>query len=244
MTRCAPAIPADDAIPPASKHNVLPHSHPHLSNPHHPPARALLPLRIHPRPGLHSPQNPLVLQLRQQRQQPQVRPRRAQHGQGDGQEHVGLGDARAARDFRDGDGAVRAPGQVAQAVGGEGGEDEGHVVRLVAVARRAPALGEDEQREFVVGRLGEDGLPDPLGEDAGGVDGGGVLEGGGRAAVVVAGFDDGVDEGRAAGVGGFEVCDEGIDGLADAGVGRQHGVYAAGGHVQAFVLSEGTGLTP
>lgn len=71
-----------------------------------------------------------------------------------------------------------------------------------------------------------------------------MLLGRGRAAVVVAGLDGGVDEGPAAVVCGFVVGDEGVDGGADAGVGAEDRVDAAGGFVQAFVLPGGTGPAP
>lgn len=49
--------------------------------------------------------------------------------------------------------------------------------------------------------------------------------------MVLAGFYDGVDEGEAVVVGGFVVVYEGVDGFADAGVGGEDCVYAAGGLV-------------
>ena len=81
-------------------------------------------------------------------------------------------------------------------------------------------------------------------EDFGRVDCGFVLRGCEFAAVILACFDYGIDEWQTAIACGFKVCDEGIDGFADAGVGGEDCVDTASGLVQAFVLSSGTGSTP
>lgn len=103
-------------------------------------------------------------------------------------------------------------------------------------------MGEDEEGGGAGG--GKEGGEDPGFEYLRGGEGVGVLGGCEVAAVGVAGLHDGVDEWAAAGVGGLVVGYEGVDGVADAVVGGEHGVDAAGCFVQALALARGTGLAP
>ena len=110
-------------------------------------------------------------------------------------------------------------------------------------------MGEDEEGEsfivvIVVGRVCEDDLSEPLRESFGGLDGGLVLRGCDQAAVILSSFDDGVDEWSAAVVYGFEVGNEWVDGVSDAGVRGENGVDATSSLIQAFILSSRTCLVP